>query len=372
MKTIFFFARDPGGANVILPVYKKMEGKYDRIVYAKEVAYERIKKEGIPVRNIEEECGEKEEDIHNFLMRINPEIVITGTSLNDNTERYLWKAAEELGIKSYAILDQWMNLGIRFSKYSYEEMEAYQNNKVHPFLPTRIFVMDELAKTSMVQDGIREDRIVVTGQPHFDVICGKYEQAEESYDKSYWNIVFASEPVFEQYDKNRGGELYWGYNEKTIFMALYQCVKKITEETEIKARMIIRPHPREQEENWKDVLTQYGSEKVKVVCNSKSDSFSLLKSADVVCGMSSMFLLEALICKKDMLSIEIGLRRENPFVLDTLGISKSILTQEELLQKLETILESQKRNQRTEVLEFDYIKNAADNVISFIEEEMAR
>lgn len=93
---------------------------------------------------------------------------------------------------------------------------------------------------------------------------------------------------------------------------------------------------------------------------------------DVVCGMSSMFLLEALICNKDILSIEIGLQRENPFVLDRLGISKSILTEEELFQKLEKLFKNQKFHQQTEVSEFDYIKNATDKVISFIEEEMAR
>lgn len=372
MKTVLFFARDPGGANVIIPVYKKMEGKYHCLVYAKEFAYERIKKEGIHVINIEEECGEEKEEILKFLKKISPQIIITGTSLNDYTERYLWKAAEELGIKSYAILDQWMNLGIRFSEYSYEEMDEYQKNKVHPFLPSHILVMDELAKESMKQEGISENRIVVTGQPHFDIIYDMYEQAEESYDKNYWNIVFASEPISQDYDNNSAEQLYWGYNEKTIFTALYRCVKKIADINDIKARIIIRSHPRENAENWRTILEEYCTENVKIECNIKDDSFSILKSMDVVCGMSSMFLLEALICNKDILSIEIGLQRENPFVLDRLGISKSILKEEELFQKLEKLLENQKLHQQTEVSEFNYIKNATDKVISLIEKEMAR
>lgn len=371
MITVLFFARDPGGANVIIPVYKKMEGKYQRLIYAKEFAYERIKKEGIPVINIKEECGDKEEDIVYFLKRTNPQILITGTSLNDYTERYLWKAAEELGIKSYAILDQWMNLGIRFSDYNYDEIEKYRKNRVHPFLPSRILVMDELAKESIVQDGIDEKRIAITGQPHFDVICDMYEQAKESYDKKCWNIVFASEPISHDYDSDSTEHLYWGYNERTIFTSLYKCVMKLGDKYGIKSRIIIRPHPREDKKNWNYIISEYSNENMIIECNDRDDSFSILKSMDVVCGISSMFLLEAFICKKDVISIEIGLRQKNPFILDQMKICKSVLDEEKLLCKLEKILVSQKSYTHTEGSEFKYIKNATEKVILFIEKEMA-
>lgn len=372
MKTILFFARDPGGANVIIPVYKKMESMYHCLVYAKEFAYERIRREGIPVINIEEESGEEKEEILDFLKKISPQIIITGTSLNDFTERYLWKAAEELGIKSFAILDQWMNLGIRFSAYNYDEIEEYRKNRIHSFLPSRILVMDELAKDSMIQEGIDDNRIIVTGQPHFDVICDMYEQAKESYDKNYWNIVFVSEPISHDYDNDREKDFYWGYNEKTIFNELYQCVKELSDKYSIKSRIIIRPHPREDKKNWSNIISEYCAENVKIECDNENDSFSILKSMDVVCGISSMFLLEAFICEKDVISIEIGLRQENPFVLDQMGICKSVLSKKDLSQKLEKIFENQKLYQQKDVSAFDYIKNATDKVISFIEEEMAR
>ena len=50
---ILFFARDPGGANVILPVYKKCQGRFETLLYAKDFALKKIMSQGdIPVKDI--------------------------------------------------------------------------------------------------------------------------------------------------------------------------------------------------------------------------------------------------------------------------------------------------------------------------------
>lgn len=371
MKTVLFFARDPGGANTIIPVYKRMNGKYNKLVYAKGFAIKMMEKENIQVVDIEQSSGQSESEIIDFVRQLHPDIIVTGTSLNDYTERYLWKAAEILKIKSFAILDQWMNLGIRFSEYDYGKMDEYNKHKKHQYLPTYILAMDENAKNTMVQEGISENRIIVTGQPHFDVVNQKYLCAKAAYDKKFWNVVFVSEPISQDYDDD-SEQMYWGYNEKTIFNNLYKCIKELSDKYDIKSRIIIRPHPREDRENWRKILLDSYNSKVIIECNSESDSFDIMKSADVVCGMSSMFLLEAFICKKHTLSIEIGLERENPFILDRMGICKSVISEKELLQKLENILKVQNSNNIKEKCEFNYITNATQNVISFVEEEMAK
>ena len=120
MIKILFFARDPGGVNVILPVYKKCQGRFETLLYAKDFALKKIMSQGdIPVKDIARECGcGNYSEVLDFLAKTSPDFIVTGTSLDDFTERYLWKASEELHIKSFAILDQWMNLGIRFSEYT--------------------------------------------------------------------------------------------------------------------------------------------------------------------------------------------------------------------------------------------------------------
>mgnify|MGYP002511443057 CR=1 FL=1 len=378
MKKLLLFARDPGGANVILPVYEKIKEQYEVLAYAREFAWKRLADAGLPARNIDKECATLTyADIKNFLKRQKPDLVITSTSLDDFTERYLWKASEELHIKSFAILDQWMNLGIRFSDCDYSQEERYRRDRRHPYLPYRILAMDELAGELLKEDGIHAEKIALTGQPHFDTVRERFQHAAQVYGSDKWNVVFASEPIYRNYDCCDGTKRYWGYNERTIFDNLYDCLQKAAADAPGQIRLIIRPHPREDREYWDALADKLNNAGITLAVDSENDSFSVLKSADLVCGMSSMFLLEAMICGKQVVSVAIGLKRENPFVLDKTGQCKSVLTEEELLDKLKQAFLQKSlflpENTWGGVYGFGYPKgvvNATDKVIQLIEEEM--
>ncbi len=107
-----------------------------------------------------------------------------------------------------------------------------------------------------------------------------------------------------------------------------------------------------------DMADKLNNAGITLAVDSENDSFSALKSADLVCGMSSMFLLEAMICGKQVVSVAIGLKRENPFVLDKTGQCKSVLSEEDLQERI-----AQAFRQRGVV-------NATDKVLQLIEEEM--
>ncbi len=381
MKKVMFFARDPGGANEIRPVYEKMKEKYQTLLYAKEFAFERFQDENLPVKELGTCGGETYEDILAFLKEMNPDAVITGTSLDDFTERYLWKAAETLHIKAFAILDQWVNLGIRFSGCDYSRAEEYHRRREHPYLPYRILAMDELAKEQLLKDGVSEDKIALTGQPHFDMVRDQFRRARQVYDRMRWNVVFVSEPLHQDYDNNSEAESYWGFNEKSIFGSLYRSLEYLAEANACKIRLIIRPHPRENRKGWEQVIKEMGKDSVTLEMDTVNDSFSVIKSADLVCGMSSMFLLESIICGRSVVSIEIGLKRENPFILDRTGHCRSILSEEELQKKLLQVYSSSEDENakipRGGVLEniIGYPKgicNATEEVVRLVEEEMER
>lgn len=379
MKTVMLFARDPGGANVIMPVYDKFKTKYRTLVYAKEFALKRLRDNGIPAKDIEEECtAGTYGDVMYLLKRQLPDIIITGTSLDDFTERYLWKAAEELQIKSFAILDQWTNLGIRFSSCDYSREEEYHRHPQHPYLPYRIFVMDDLAKKMLEEDGIESDRFILSGQPHFDTVRDRFLRASRIYSGDRWNVVFVSEPICQDYDGCDGDTLYWGYNERTIFDNLYCGLKKVAACCGCKIRIIIRPHPRENPEYWKQVMKKRGSDDIEIGIDTANDSFSVMKSADLICGMSSMFLLESMICGKTVLSIEIGLKRDNPFILDKTGYCKSILSEGELIDHLKRAFSRKDGGEGQDTEEGAYrigypkgVENATDKILQSIEEEIA-
>lgn len=357
MKQVMLFARDPGGANVLMPVYRKMRGRALVSVYGKEFALASFLRNGIPAKELHGE-------VFSFLKEQRPDFLLTGTSLNDNTERYLWKAARELGIKSAAILDQWMNPGIRFSAYSYEDMEAYQKSREHPYMPNQILVMDSLAAGLLEQEGIGAEKITITGQPHFDTILERYKEAPERKESLAYRICYVSEPLQDNYDKGKE-EAYWGYNEKTNFFALSRCLKELSKELSRQLDVVIRPHPRESLDYWKNLVENWHEDGIGLRLDEKSDSFALLKEMDLICGMSSMFLLEATICGKPVVSIQLGLKRKDPFVLSTLGCCKTQLTEEQLKNTLRTALTEGRQPFR-----FDFIKSATEKVISYIEKEM--
>lgn len=367
-KKVLLFSRDPGGANTIIPLVSKLEQKYEVLLFGKDIALQKYEQNQLSFQDIKKEYNNINIDsMKSFLKKYNPDFIITGTSADDNTEKYLWKAGEALDIPSFAILDQWVNYGIRFSKYSVSQAAEYQKNKIHSFMPTRILVMDKYAKREMLLEGIPEEKILVSGQPYFDCFIEQMEKINQDMVlkckeiiKSENNpvIVFVSEPICKTYGENRN---YWGYTEETIFQEFHTALKKVTEQLHQKVKVLIRPHPKEELEEWNDRLenTKYISYEI----DKDLDGKVVIKMADIICGMSSMFLIESVLCNKNIISIQIGLKKENPFVLDRKGVIKSILSGEELERKMQYFLKGEK-----EQYQWDVPDCAVEKVIQLMEE----
>lgn len=359
---VLFFARDPGGANTIIPIINKMQEEYEILCYGKDVALQRIRQSGLACRDIMEEVINITEDsIYHFLYDLKVQTIITGTSLDDFTERYLWKAAKRVGIFSIAIQDQWINLGIRFSKFNYAKIELYNEQRSFEYLPDKICIMDELGKKLLIEEGMDEHRICVTGQPHFETLQRKYNDINIQKDRERFTVIYVSEPILQDYDSGDEEKLYWGFNEHTMYNKLIECLHQISDDIKKKIDVIIRPHPREKLTYWEQVKKDYID--INVSIDNKTDTFELLKKADVVCGMSSMFLLEANICKVPIISMMIGLKRENPFVLDKIGLCKSVTSKEELYEKMQAVI-----FEKDDIVAFEIIDNATENVINLLEE----
>lgn len=376
-KKILLFSRDPGGANTVIPLVLALRKKGNEVrLLGKDMALEKYSKaglEGIDIAGLVSEISQGA--IKDFLLSEKPDFIITGTSASDVTEKYIWKAAENLNIPSFAILDQWINYGIRFSRYSIAAIEEYRKAISHEYLPTRILVMDEFAKEEAIIDGIEPSKILVTGQPYFETLLkekGKITSNRLGEIKRKLNlkdddfiVTFASEPVSIDYANTD----YWGFTEKTIFSELLEGVKKISSMLEKRISIIIRPHPREDEDSFNEMIIGLG-ERINIVVDRNSSSIELISLSDVVAGMSSMFLIEALILDKPVLSILIGLKkeRENPFVPARRDIIKSITERNTLIVKLDEIIV---RNRR-QTGGFEFIRNPVSNIISCMEKYLCQ
>jgi len=366
MNKVLFFARDPAGANVIAPIIKKWQ-RYKNwlvVIYAKDYALDRLRKEGYLVHDILEKANcITEQIIEKFITDVVPDVVITGSSLDDFTERYIWKVTCAKNIYSYAIMDQWINLGARFSPYDYHGLLKYNSHHVHTFIPRKILVMDELAKNMLINDGLPENIIAITGQPHFDTIIEKYKRAVKyQYNDSEIRILFVSEP------KSIDGEYeYWGVNEKTIFQSYYHVIEKIVKNTNKKFHIIIRPHPRESKNNWNAIIETYKNKQIKLSINDFDDSFTLIKNVAVVCGIASMLLIEAIFCNVPTISCLIGLQQESPFVFDKIGIYRSCRNEDELYKQLWAfIIQGSKMH-----ISVELTKNATQKTIDYIQEDFS-
>jgi hypothetical protein len=80
--------------------------------------------------------------------------------------------------------------------------------------------------------------------------------------------------------------------------------------------------------------------------------------------MSSMFLIEAAYLKKPVMSILIGLRKENPFVLDRIGYLKSIKTYEGLKSNLIDFFQ----NKSAPLMDLNLKHGSIDFIIKYLEE----
>ncbi len=92
------------------------------------------------------------------------------------------------------------------------------------------------------------------------------------------------------------------------------------------------------------------------------DAKLYIRYADIICGMSSMFLIESAISQKKILSIQIGLKRDNPLVLEKMNVLKTIRTKEDLEIQLDNALKGKIMN-----CTMDFKENAVNNILKAIE-----
>ncbi|MFC1748530.1 hypothetical protein ACFL2V_06955, partial [Pseudomonadota bacterium] len=119
MKKILIYARDPGGANAVLPLYLPLKnGGCEVVLCGKEFALLRYKEfglDGIDIEGVVEEIDKIH--VRAWLKQMKFDVVVTGTSGEDKSERIFWDACKKMKLKTLVVLDHWVNYAIRFSNF---------------------------------------------------------------------------------------------------------------------------------------------------------------------------------------------------------------------------------------------------------------
>lgn len=370
MRRLFFFARDPGGMNALIPIIMKTSNIYQVFTFGKDYALECYQKRGGNcIKDITQYCNEvSEECLYNLLGEVIPDLIITGTSSDDFTEKYLWMAAARRGIKSIALIDSWVNYAVRFSQYSLNDMPVNPKYDLK-YLPDYIFTIDNFSKQEMLKEGIPEERIYVTGQPHLEYIKNCILEVPDEEVESYRQkigcsnntklVVFASDNISDSFN-DTDNELFWGYNEKTIFPYVYKGLSMAQLRGE-QFVLLIRPHPKEDVNFWYRVCKE--KKGMKIIVDNSTIGDIVLRAADLIISMQSMFLVEAALVGKQIISLQIGLKKENPFILDRIGIVESILDYETFKQELLDFFSDKRRG-----IFWDVSGDALNRINDLIEE----
>lgn len=376
MKKILLFARDPGGANAISPLDSKLRARgYEVLLYGKDAALAQYRNSGLTGRDLALEAPVVSVDAYrSFLQSVQPDFILTGTGSDDFAEKFFWQAAEQLKIPCFAILDHWFNYGIRFSPYKLVEQDRYEQDRRHPYLPTRILVMDEAVREAMLAEGFTPDRIRVAGQPHFDALREQAErfgpQTRHDYRQQYalterdFLLAFISENITEPEKGDDLSKYYWGYTERSVFRNLMTALRPLADQGDRRVHVVVKPHPNETWDAYSELIAELAGGKLTASIDKAVHPVALCKAADLICGMSSMVLVEAVILGLQVLSVQIGLVREDPFILSRKGILSSILDPAELRQELAARLSGAK----AATAEFPVPAGAAERIIGWMEE----
>lgn len=287
MARVLFYAHDPGGANAIAPLVRTLADR----------GLEVVCRANGPALRILPHVAEAGGNAEALFDSVRPDFVVTGTSAADMVEKVLRLVAKEKGVRSLAVLDHWVNYGIRFSRYSTAEKCTYEKDRSFEYLADDIVVMDEFAKQEMVKEGVPATLVHALGNPHFDILRDRYAgiNAEPVRERLLAGrkklVMFASEPYTEDY--GQGDEI--------------RAIEEIASVLPADFALAIKPHPRER-------LEKFAGLDLPVV-EPVVSSLEAIRAADIVMSMTSMVLVESMICGKTAVSYRPGKANGCDFVL---------------------------------------------------------
>lgn len=309
MKRIFFASSDPGGANVIAAIARRMPDPSGYRVFTDPGGFRTAYLEG------RYEVVATEGTVADIFVADPPDVVFTASSLVSDIELKMLREARRLGIRSAAVVDHWNDFANRFARGG------------DPEFPDRVFVIDETAVEMAVAQGVPRDRVEEFGHPHF-YDAQFYAPVKSRAD--FWRelgvdpdrqvLLFVSDALTETEGSREAALQRFGFVETDILEMLLGALG-----AEPAVSVVVKPHPREHRDKFERFP---GGSAVIVVWT--APLWELLAHSDFVAGMFSSALLEAVAIGKRPLRIEVGAGDRNFLPVPDRLFSGRILAEDEL------------------------------------------
>jgi len=227
-------------------------------------------------------------------------LVITGTCLNACKDKTAIRKAKNLGIPSISIIEHWSLYKERF----------LLDDKL--CLPDYIFVNDDIAMKEAIQSGLPQDKLYISGNPYLEGLSKRelFPMPKDKWLQQYNlkmqpTITFISETYHDDFPQ--GSENYPGFDEYEVLNTLVEI------SNENKYNLLIREHPSDCINKYHEYLTS------EIVLEKEKNFDSVIMNSDFIIGMGSMFLLEASLFRKDIISYRPNERY--PFIGNLLGMT---------------------------------------------------
>jgi len=283
-RKVVFASHDPGGFNLVFPIIKSFSAQdcfevhlllagsaLKRYVSASKIDAKLYSPQSFPVEQFPTELDVNQAEITYILESIQPDAIITGTSINSNILRYSIAFANKKDIPVLSIIDSWIGENVRFkSKF----IESY---------PGTILVTDKAMekRCSIFKD--KNCKIVIVGNPHLEELHLQKSDRPAIRQQVQNRALFFSENIYHYYPDNQVNELY-------IIRSIvnnYSSNKPIL--------LTIRPHPLESKNHWEQLIDNLAglNPQVTIELDKIEDIFESIKVSNLCFGVSSMALIES-------------------------------------------------------------------------------
>ncbi len=210
-----------------------------------------------------------------------PDLVITGSNAANRFEFNFRLRARQRGVQVITTLDYWSAYQGRF----------HDNETGVTSLPDKLLVTDAVMRDELRKAGFKDARIEIVGNPYFEHLALEASATRNPRIRAYKRILFTSQPIAALFGTSSKNPRFLGYEEGGVFDALVDDLKARPE-----CRLYVKPHPREDLTVWRGRLKKAKAvEKQIFFIGGRGRSLGLLQAADVVVGMTSNMLLEALV-----------------------------------------------------------------------------
>jgi hypothetical protein len=272
---LFVFS-DPGGAKPIMALAQKNIMNLSEILIISNRKYDFYKDFHLNVNYLKETPTQ-------IFKNFQPDFLITGTSYTSKIELDFIKISNQLKIPSFSFVDHWTSV---LERFNYDEDVVF---------PEKILVVDERAKSLLLNQEVRHKNIIVFGNPYHEYLKNwKPKLTKKDFlstlgilDLNKKIILFAPDPL-----TNVDGINIYGFDEIDTTLELQKILHSFLD----KYQFVFNPHPNQELSRIDKIIDC----RIKLL-DKGIDVNHLIFYSDVIIGMFSNILVEATILNKKVI-----------------------------------------------------------------------